>query len=109
VLAAGEEILAYCVEGKGRDLRGVVREWAGDPDHLRRLLPAVASGLTAPLWVLGPEHLPPPIDGEQLIGAVAMVKILRPDLLGAGDPRDLFGDEERPARLPFYVWGLDSV
>ncbi len=100
---------AYCVEGKGRDLRGVVHEWGGDPASVSALLRGVAAGLTAPLWVLGPEGLPAAVDGEQALGAVALLRILRPDRLGASDPRELFGDERRPARIPFYVWGLDSV
>lgn len=101
--------LAYCVEGKGRDLRGVVHEWGGASEQVETLLHAVVAGLTQPLFVLSPECLPPPVDGVSTLGAVAQLRVLRPERLGTDDPRELFGDEQRRGRLPFYVWGLDSI
>jgi predicted N-acetyltransferase YhbS len=109
LLEGSQGPLAYCVEGKGRDLRGVIHEWGGAPAHVEALLHAVVAGLTQPLFVLSPECLPAPADGVSTLGAVAQLRVLRPDRLGTDDPRELFGDEQRSGRLPFYVWGLDSI
>jgi predicted N-acetyltransferase YhbS len=101
--------LAYCVIGKGRDLRGVVHEWAGDPVSVAALLRGVAARSNAPLWLLSPEHVPPPLEGAHVLGALALFRVLRPERFGTADARELLGDERRPARLPLYIWGLDSV
>jgi predicted N-acetyltransferase YhbS len=109
VLEAAGGPLAYCVEGKGRDLRGVVHEWAGEPAHVAALLRGVAARAREPLWLLSPAALDPPLAGSHALGALALFRVLRPDRLGAEDARELLGDEHRPARLPIYLWGLDSI
>ena len=73
---------AYCVEGKGRDLRGVVHEWSGSREAVGTLLGALASRSQNPLFVLSPEPEPPPIEGPHRIGALAQLRILRPHCLG---------------------------
>ena len=47
--------------------------------------------------------------GEGRLGPLAMFRVLRPESLGSDDPVELFGDPETPARLPIYIWGLDSI
>jgi predicted N-acetyltransferase YhbS len=100
---------AYCVMGKGRDLRGVIHEWAGDSGALDLLLRGVAALRGESLWVIGPEPVAPPAAGKSEIGPLAMFRVLDPEALGSDDPVALFGDPETPARVPLYVWGLDSI
>jgi predicted N-acetyltransferase YhbS len=100
---------AYCVEGKGRDLRGVIHEWAGEPDAVETLVRGVAAQSAEPLWLLSPESLPPPVDGESSIGTVCQLVLLEADRFEDDDPVRVFGDTRRPGRIPFYVWGLDSM
>ena len=109
VLEQGERITAYCVLGKGRDLGGVIHEWAGAAQALESLIRGVASLRGEPLWVIGPEALAPPLDAPGGLGALAMFRVLRPEALGSESPVELFGDGETSGRLPLYVWGLDSV
>jgi predicted N-acetyltransferase YhbS len=101
--------LAYCVEGRGRDLHGVVHEWAGAPEAVSALLRGVTAAAGEPLWVLSPESLAPPVAGEHVLGALALFRVLEASALGTSDARELLGDPRRPARLPVYVWGLDSL
>lgn len=105
----GDRPAAYCVVGKGRDLPGVVHEWAGVPEAVESLLHAVASLRSESLAVIGPEAVAPPVSGKSGVGALAMFRVLRPESLGGADAVDLLGDAETPARLPLYVWGLDSI
>ena len=100
---------AYCVVGKGRDLGGVVHEWAGAPAAVAALLRGVAALQARSLPVIGPEALAAPVAGESRVGPLAMFRVLRPESLGSDDPVELFGDPETPARLPIYIWGLDSI
>lgn len=109
VLEGATGPLAYCVEGKGRDLQGVVHEWAGARAHVAALLRSVAARAAQPLWLLSPDAFEPPLPGSHVLGALALFRVLRPDRLGAADARELLGDEQHPARLPVYLWGLDSV
>ncbi len=109
VLEEADQIVAYCVMGKGRDLGGVIHEWAGAALGLESLIRGVASLYGEPLWLIGPEALAPPLEAPGGLGALAMFRVLRPEALGSDDPVELFGDAEAPARLPLYVWGLDSV
>jgi predicted N-acetyltransferase YhbS len=106
---ARREPLAYCVEGKGRDLRGVIHEWAGERAAVARLLRAVGAHQRRTLLVLSPEALEAPVAGESRVGAMAMMRVLAPQRLGCDDPRELFGDADAPSKAPVYVWGLDSV
>jgi hypothetical protein len=108
-LESDREILAYCVIGKGRDLQGVVHEWAGDAAALEILMHTLATRAGEALWVLSPVALPAPVQGQTRLGPVAQFRILQAERLGSEDPRVLFGDADTPARLPMYVWGLDSV
>lgn len=101
--------LAYCVEGKGRDLGGVIHEWAGEPAHVRALIRAVVALAGEPLWVLSPLDRDAPVEGEHGAGALALFRVLRSERLGAADAVELLGDERRRARIPIYLWGLDSV
>jgi len=109
LLADRGTVLAYCVEGKGRDLGGVIHEWAGDPGHVEALIRGVVALRAEPLWALSPLDRAAPLDGEHAAGALALFRVLRPDRLGGSDVVELLGDERHPARLPIYVWGLDSV
>ena len=109
ILEGPDSALAYCVEGKGRDLQGVVHEWAGEPAHVATLLRGVVASAEQPLWLLSPESLEAPLDGAHALGALALFRVLRPERLGASDATELLGDEQRPAHLPVYLWGLDSV
>lgn len=101
--------VAYCIEGKGRDLRGVVHEWAGEPSGVAWLLRAVAKALGRSLCVLSPESEPAPLEGPSDLQPLAQVLILRPESFGSRDPAAVFGDAQTRARIPIYVWGLDSV
>ncbi|MFQ5513544.1 MAG: GNAT family N-acetyltransferase [Myxococcota bacterium] len=105
----GSDVVAYCVEGKGRDLRGVIHEWAGDPQALAGLFAAITARRPAPLPVLSPETSPPPGCEPGGVQALAQLRILDPGRLGENDAVRLFGDPGSPARLPIYVWGLDSI
>ena len=109
VLEEADGIAAYCIEGRGRDLRGVVHEWAGRPDALAGLLGALAARPDGPGWLLSPGALPAPVAGEHHRGAMAQMRVLRPEELGTADAAEAFGGAEREARIPVYVWGLDSV
>jgi len=100
---------AYCVEGKGRDLGGVVHEWAGEPSDVECLLRGLARRLGRSLCVLSPESEPAPVDGSEILQPFAQIMILRPKRFGTSDPVAVFGDARTPARTPIYVWGLDSV
>ena len=100
---------AYCVEGKGRDLRGVVHEWAGEPAEVERLLRALVTQRGRPVCLLGPESEPSPLDAPGLLQPFAQILILRPQRFGGTDAAAVFGDAHKPAQLPIYIWGLDSV
>ena len=102
-------LAAYCIEGRGRDLRGVIHEWAGDPSALARLLGAVTAGPGGPEWILSPGSLNPPLEGTHHFVAMAQIRILDPAKLGTDDPVEAFGDPDHAGRIPIYVWGLDSV
>ncbi|MEE9281739.1 MAG: GNAT family N-acetyltransferase [Myxococcota bacterium] len=100
---------AYCVLGKGRDLGGVIHEWAGAPEAVEALLRGVAAIRSQSLVVIGPDALAAPVAEKGGIGPLAMFRVLDPEALGSDDPVELFGDSETAARLPLYIWGLDSV
>jgi predicted N-acetyltransferase YhbS len=108
VFAREGGVVAYAVIGKGRDLQGVVHEWAGEPEAVAGLLAALARKIGPDLCALSPEALPPPVDGAHEIGSLAQLCILRPERFGSSDPVRVFGDADTPAEWPFYVWGLDS-
>ena len=101
--------VAYCVEGKGRDMRGVIHEWGGAASAVGELLTAVAEGLPGPTYVLSSEAEPPPVKGRSITQALAQVRVLCPERFGSQDPVHIFGDPETPSRIPIYLWGLDSV
>lgn len=113
VLECGGVPLAYCVAGKGRDLRGVIHEWAGDAAGVDALIRNVAARDPTIELALSPEAAPPPVEGTHALGVLAQMRVLSPERLGSDDPRLLFGDPsagaESAARIPIYVWGLDSV
>jgi hypothetical protein len=100
---------AYCVEGKGRDLRGVIHEWGGVGSDVRELLKTVAEGLPGATYVLSPGAGPPPVEGRSITQTFAQIRVLRPERFGGQDPVHIFGDPKTPSRLPIYMWGLDSV
>lgn len=97
------DLRAYCVVGKGRDLVGVVHEWAGAPDAVRALVESVAAR-EGPLCLLSPGWSEPPVAGES--ESVALAQGLA--LGGGPSARERLGDPETPALFPTYVWGLDS-
>ena len=100
--------VAYCIEGKGRDLRGVIHEWAGERSSVEHLLCAVLSAPGGPACVLAPDSEPAPVLGPSILQTLAQFLILRPERLGSADPVAVFGDARTRARLPIYIWGLDS-
>ena len=100
---------AYCIEGRGRDLRGVVHEWGGEPQHVARMLETVASEPSGPEWVLSPSFVPAPVEGVHHLGPMAQIRVLRPREIGSDDPSEAFGHGDRPGAVPIYIWGLDSV
>jgi predicted N-acetyltransferase YhbS len=108
LLEEGGRVLAYCIEGRGRDLRGVIHEWAGDPPEVSRLLKSVSGRPDGPEWILSPGSLPAPLEGIHHRTPMAQVRILRPADVGTEDPVEAFGDPDRSGRYPIYVWGLDS-
>lgn len=101
--------VAYCIEGKGRDLRGVIHEWAGERTSVEHLLCAVLSAPGGPACVLAPDSEPAPVLGPSILQTLAQFLILRPECLGSADPVAVFGDAQTRARLPIYIWGLDSL
>ena len=109
VLEVHGQARAYCIEGKGRDLGGVVHEWAGEPELVSQMLGAVAATETTPLYALSPDALPPPAPGEHQLGHLALMRVLDPDAVGSPDATRVFGSPSHPAERPVYVWGLDSV
>ena len=52
---------------------------------------------------------PAPLEGPSDLQPLAQVLILRPESFGSRDPAAVFGDAQTRARIPIYVWGLDSV
>lgn len=109
VLEEGGRLAAYCIEGRGRDLRGVIHEWAGDPPALTQLLGAVTAEPDGPEWILSPGSSTPPLEGTHHSVAMAQIRILDAPKVGTDDPVEAFGDPDHPGRIPIYVWGLDSV
>jgi predicted N-acetyltransferase YhbS len=101
--------IAYCVEGKGRDLRGFIHEWAGAASAVAELLGAVSERLPRTLYLLSPEAEPAPLPGQSTIQALAQIQILRPERFGGSDAVRIFGDPQAQPRVPVYLWGLDSV
>ncbi len=108
LLEEGDDPVAYCVAGRGRDLQGVIHEWAGDPEPVARLLNKVIASQDAPRSILSPASLPAPVPGVHHEGPMAQVRIVRPEELGTDDPVEAFGSRDHEARVPIYVWGLDS-
>ena len=106
VVERNGRIVAYCVVGKGRDLQGIAHEWAGEPDAVAELLGSLAA--SEPLYALSPASLAPPAQGEHVMQPVAQVCVLDAARLGDADPVRVFGSPCQPARMPLYVWGLDS-
>jgi hypothetical protein len=88
---------------------GVVHEWAGEPAGVAWLLRAVTATLGRSLCVLSPEPEPAPLEGPSDLQPLAQMLILRPESFGSRDPAAVFGDAQTRARIPIYVWGLDSV
>ena len=95
----------YCVEGKGRDLRGVVHEWAGEPEHVRALLRGIAASAAHRSGCSRPRSPTRPLEGEHALGALALFRILRPERFGTADAAELLGDERRPARAALLPLG----
>jgi predicted N-acetyltransferase YhbS len=110
VLERDGEVVAYAVEGKGRDLQGVVHEWAGAHPEVARLLRTLASGPHPPQWIVSPASLPAPLPAsEERLTPLAQLRILRPEPCGGSDPERIFGSGTRPGERDLYVWGLDSI
>jgi hypothetical protein len=109
VLEEGDRVAGYCVEGRGRDLQGVIHEWGGDPSAVARLIRAVTARPGGPEWVLSPGCLSPPVEGTHHNVPMAQIRILDPSKVGTDDPIEAFGDTQSPGRIPIYIWGLDSV
>lgn len=102
-LDAPELGAAYCVLGKGRDLAGVIHEWAGAAPAVRRLLESVAARV-GPLRVLSSGWSEPPLPGSHEVVPLAQGVALAPGASALA----LLGDPATPAAFPTYVWGLDS-
>jgi predicted N-acetyltransferase YhbS len=108
VLDQGGAPTAYCCSGKGRDLQGVIHEWAGDPDALAELIAAIAEEDPETRWLLAPAAATPPTEGTEALQTIGLARVLRPAAVGTEDPGELIGAAERAGRLEAYVWGLDS-
>ncbi len=108
-------VVAYCIEGKGRDLRGVVHEWAGETAALEGALETACAAYGEPLWVLSPASEPAPFvargrdPDEDRVGSFVLARsLVSKGRLDPEDSRSLAVPSL--AELPdFYVWGLDSV
>jgi GNAT superfamily N-acetyltransferase len=100
--------LAYCCTGKGRDLQGVLHEWAGEPAALRALVARVQQLEPGLRWLLAPAPALPPAEGPAALGPLLLARALHPEALGSDDPAHLLGAGERAGALEAYVWGLDS-
>jgi GNAT superfamily N-acetyltransferase len=107
LLERGGTAVAYCCVGKGRDLQGIVHEWAGEPEALAALLAEVASR-TPVQGLLSPAAAEPPLRGPSEVAPLCLARVLQPEVVGTPDPAVLLGAGERPGRLEMYVWGLDS-
>jgi hypothetical protein len=99
--------VAYCCAGKGRDLQGIVHEWAGEPDALAALLAEVSQQLPIQ-GILAPAGAPAPLRGQSELASFCLARVLRPESVGTPDPVELIGAGERVGRLETYIWGLDS-
>ncbi len=111
VLEHAGAVAAYAIEGKGRDLQGVVHEWAGAAPDVARLLRALAARASAPLWVVSPASAPAPLPEarEERLAPLAQLRILRPERCGGSDPAAVFGCGASPGQRELYLWGLDSI
>jgi hypothetical protein len=111
VLEHAGAVAAYAIEGKGRDLQGVVHEWAGAAPDVARLLRALAARSSAPLWVVSPASAPAPLPEarEERLAPLAQLRILRPERCGGTDPVAVFGSGASPGQRELYLWGLDSI
>lgn len=111
VLERAGQVAAYALVGKGRDLQGVVHEWAGPSADVAELLRTLAARPGAPLWVVSPASLPSPLGGssEERLAPLAQLRILRPERCGGSDPERIFGSGARAGERDLYLWGLDSI
>lgn len=111
VLEREGAVAAYAIEGKGRDLQGVVHEWAGAAPDVARLLHALGACAGAPLWVVSPASAPSPLPEarEERLAPFVQLRILRPDRCGGTDPVAVFGSGASPGQRELYLWGLDSI
>jgi predicted N-acetyltransferase YhbS len=112
VLERAGRVAAYAIHGKGRDLQGVVHEWAGAAPDVAALLPALAARPGGPEWVVSPASLPSPLgpaSPEERLAPLAQLRILRPERCGGSDPERSFGSGGRAGDSELYVWGLDSI
>jgi len=104
--------VAYCIEGKGRDLRGVVHEWAGEGPALEYALRAAAVAAGGSVYVAAPASAPPlrpELGADQgWLGSLAQARILRPERFGSADAVRVLGDGATLGTHEIYVWGLDS-
>lgn len=108
-LEEGGRPAAYCVEGKGRDLTGVLHEWAGDASALRGLVAAVLDAHDDVQFLLSPASFAAPVAGAHSIGPLAQMRILAPGRFATADPRIAFGEPGSAGRIEAYLWGLDSL
>lgn len=130
----GGEIVAHAVLGKGRDMQGIVHDWAGGVEDLRVLLHTIQGAHPEGIALLAPAAhplLPTLRAGGMALPVVWMATLDRGALigwargLGVEGPLEelaegpllwrIFGEPPQgrtvgaPGALPFFVWGLDSL
>ena len=95
-------VSAYAAFGRGIDLGGMVHEWGGNPQALRRLLTWIARANPEGYLLGSPQMLQPylgPETGAILLQPLCLAKILSPRVfLDAG-----------VALSDLWFWGLDSA
>lgn len=122
--------VGYSACGRGDDFPSIVHEWAGPPDAVVATLTAQARGRES-LGVLCPPHQSAharafaTLGGQRLKNSFAWMKLLDTETFrksvefpaesGAVAGEDLLRcafettSADRPAPLPLYLWGFDSL
>lgn len=77
---AGDDLAAYFVIGKGKDLPNYVHEWAGDESALHHLAAHVLEIAKHPLYVLSPQFMPDEVNWIYSLDEIGVP--LRPEQMG---------------------------
>lgn len=99
VLNAQNELLAYIAHSRGKDMSGIVHEWAGEPALLESLILTFAP---SPLTILSdPNHPPSFLNSFEVLHEEQFPLCLLKDLRKEAGPF-IKGED-------FWFWGLDSI